>query len=237
MVTDSGDDADTDDAGGSEDAELPDDVETPTDPDVPPPNVPADRLADWTRTEATVERLYGVEGADVRGHTLLYEDRRLREGVRDATDGALDQSWRFFFATRLRFRPPLSPGAHVAVLPMVRSEAVRRFLGDLEDRGVEAVERGRRERVRTDSSKRVRLRQVTGEVPRPDRAGEPGDPVPVEGWVGVWYDGDLFVAGGAYPRTSLARTFGVDDERLALSLSAARDELLELVRTVGDGDE
>ena len=201
--------------------------------DVPPPGLPADRLADWERTEASVDRLFGVEGADVRGHTLVYEDRRLREGVRDATDGGLDQAWRFFFATRLRFRPTLSPGAHVAILATVRSEAVRSFCSDLEDRGVRDVERGRSERMRTESGKRVRLRQVTGEVPRPD-PGESDDAVPVEGWVGVWYDGDFLVAGGAYPRTSLASAFDVDDDRLALTASAARDDLLELVRSVGD---
>jgi len=234
MAPDSGGDGDPDDSTA---VESPADAETPTDPDVPPPGVPTGRLADWTRTEASVERLYGVDGADVRGHTLVYEDRRLRESVRDATDGTLDQSWRFFFATRLRFRPRLSPGAHVAILPTVRSEATRSFLGDLEDRGVEAVARGRRERVRTDGGKRVRLRQVTGEVPRPDRTGESGDPIPVEGWVGVWYDSDFFVAGGAYPRTSLSRAFDADDDRLSLSSSAARDELLALVRAVGDSEE
>ena len=201
--------------------------------DVPPPGVPADSLAEWDRTEAGVERLFGVEGADVRGHTLVYEDRRLREGVRDATDGALDQSWRFFFATRLRFRPPLGPGANVAILPTVRTEAVRSFCSDLEGRGIEDVERGRSERVRTETRKRVRLRQVTGEVPRPG-TGDADGSIPVEGWVGVWYDGDFFVAGGAYPRTSLAQVFGVEDDRLSLTASTARDELLELVRAVGD---
>jgi len=201
--------------------------------DVPPPGVPADRLTDWERTEAGVDRLFGVEGADVRGHTVVYEDRRLREAVRDATDSELDQTWRFFFATRLSFRPPLSPGAHVAILPTVQTEAVRSFSSDLQDRGVDAVERGRRERVRTDSGKRTRLRQVTGEIPRTDAANGATDPVPVEGWVGVWYDGDFLVAGGAYPRTSLARAFDVDDERLSLSSSAARDELLALVQAVG----
>ena len=205
--------------------------------DVPPPGVPADQLSDWERTEAGVERLFGVDGADVRGHTVVYEDRRLREGVRDATGGALDQAWRFFFATRLRFRPPLTPGAHVAILPTVRTEAVRSFCSDLEGRGVRDVDRGRSERVRTESGKRVRLRQVTGEVPRPDPESsdcESGDAVPVEGWVGVWYDSDFFVAGGAYPRTSLASAFDVDDDRFALTASAARNELLELVRAVGD---
>ncbi|PSP51911.1 hypothetical protein BRC67_06435 [Halobacteriales archaeon QH_3_68_24] len=217
------------------------DGDAPADPDVPPPPVPSDRLDDWERTDATVAQLYGVDGADVRGHTLVYEDRRLRAGVRDATGGALDQSWRFFFATRLGFRPPLAPGVEPTLVPMVRPEAVRRFRADLEDRGVEDVESGRRERVRTEKGKRVHFRQVTGEIPLPGLDQGPdsaaispaADAVPVEGWVGVWYDEAVLVAGGAYPRTALARTFGVDDERLSLSPSAARDELLALVRAVG----
>lgn len=233
MVPDAGDDGDASGAGGSDGAGG----DPPTDPDVPPPPVPTDRLGDWERTDATVERLYGVDGADVRGHTLVYEDRRLREGVRDATGGALDQSWRFFFATRLGFRPPLAPGVEPTLVPMVRPEAVRRFRSDLEDRGVEDVERGRRERVRTETGTRVRLRQVTGEIPLPNPDPAAVSPavaaVPVEGWVGIWYDDAVLVAGGAYPRTALARAFGVDDERLSLSPSAARDELLDLVRAVG----
>ena len=213
------------------------DGDAPADPDVPPPPVPSDRLDDWERTDATVDRLYGVDGADVRGHTLVYEDRRLRAGVRDATGGALDQSWRFFFATRLGFRPPLAPGVEPTLVPMVRPEAVRRFRADLEDRGGENVERGRRERVRTETGKRVQLRQVTGEIPLPDldqTAISPAvDAVPVEGWAGVWYDDAVLVAGGAYPRTALVRAFDADDERLSLSPSAAREELLALVRAVG----
>ena len=213
------------------------DGDAPADPDVPPPPVPSDRLDDWERTDATVARLYGVDGADVRGHTLVYEDRRLRAGVRDATGGALDQSWRFFFATRLGFRPPLAPGVEPTLVPMVRPEAVRRFRADLEDRGGENVERGRRERVRTEKGERVRLRQVTGEIPLPDldqTAVSPAvDAVPVEGWVGVWYDDAVLVAGGAYPRTALVRAFDADDERLSLSPSAAREELLALVRAIG----
>ncbi len=207
-------------------------VPDPGDPDVPSPPVPTDRLADWERTEATVDRLFGVDGADVRGHTVVYEDRRLREAVRDATDPPLDQSWRFFFATRLRFRPPLALGTHVAILPTVRTEAVRSFCADLEDRSVRDVDRGRTERVRVETGTRARLYQVTGEVPVPDTVADAS--VPVEGWVGVWHDGDVLVAGGAYPRTSLARVLGVDDDSRVLTPSAARDDLFTLVRAVGD---
>jgi hypothetical protein len=201
----------------------------PDDGDVPAPTAPVDRLdGAWERVEDTTETLFGVEGADVRGHTAVYEDTALRAAVREATDGAVDQSWRFFFATRLAFRPPLAPGVGSAmVLPSVKAEAVRRFADDLADRGVVGVERGRRERIRTEDRSRVALRQVTGEVPLPD-----GDPVPVEGWVGAWADGDIHLAGGAYPRASLAGRFpDADDQTLQGTAGNYREELFDLVRT------
>jgi len=221
---------------------------------VPAPAVPEDRLdGDWERVEDVTETLFGVQGADVRGHTVVYEDRDLRAAVRTATDGRVDQSWRFFFATRLAFRPPLAPAIGPAmVLPSVKTEAVRQFADDLGDRGVANVERGRRERVRTESRSRVSLRQVTGELSTGDGA------VPVEGWVGAWADGDIHLAGGAYPRTSLAEYFesdghgtdtgadggdvlgdgaGADETDVNLLLARRstdyRTNLLDLIRAVG----
>ncbi|WP_436909331.1 hypothetical protein [Halosimplex marinum] len=199
--------------------------------DVPAPAVPLDRLGGaWERVEDTTETLFGVEGADVRGHTVVYEDAALRAAVREATGGAVDQSWRFFFATRLAFRPPLAPRVGPAmVLPSVKTEAVRRFADDLESRGVVGVERGRRERIRTEDRSRVALRQVTGELALPD-----GDPVPVEGWVGAWADGDIRLAGGACPRSSLADRFpGAEDPALDGSVDDYREELFDLVRATG----
>jgi len=190
-----------------------------------------DRLGDdWERAEDATETLFGVEGADVRGHTVVYEDTDLRAAVRRATDGAVDQSWRFFFATRLAFRPPLAPGIGPAmVLPSVKTEAVRQFADDLESRGVVDVDRGRRERIRTEDRSRITLRQVTGEVPLHD-----GDSVPVEGWVGAWTDGDIHLAGGAYPRSSLADRFGdVEDPAFDQSADDYREELLDLLRATG----
>ena len=212
----------------------------PDDANVPAPSVPDDRLDGGERVEGSVDRLYGVEGADIRGHTVLYEDRRLREAVREATGSAVDQSWRFFFATRLAFRPPLAPGTRALVLPAVRTEATRSFLEDLRDRGVEDTDRGRDERIRTDDRERLRLRQVTGTLPTP------GGDVPVEGWVCVRHTDDIYVVGGAYPRTSLARALGVDiggtdgegsgtedlESPLARDPADYRDELFALVGAV-----
>ena len=202
---------------------------------VPAPAVPEDGLdGDWERVEDTTETLFALAGADVRGHTTVSEDTALRSAVRAATEGAVDQSWRFVFATRLAFRPPLAPGIGPAmVLPMVRTEAVRRFADDLEARGVTDVERDRRERIRTEDG-RVPVRQVTGDVLLPD-----GPAVPVEGWVGAWAEGDIHLAGGAYPRKALAEAIEADttaEERDAALHGRPEDyrsTLFEFVRAVG----
>jgi hypothetical protein len=200
------------------------------DQDIPAPAVPEGRLGDWERAESTVETLFELSAASVRGHTLVYEDAPLRASVREATDGRLDQPWRFFFATRLTFRPPLPPGVgQTMVLPTVRSEAERSFLDDLRDREFEDLDRGGHERIRIRSGPRARLRKVTGRfhLDAVDRD------LPVEGWVGVWTDGDIHVAGGAYPATSLASLFDADDDRLATDPGTYRSELLDLIRSVG----
>jgi hypothetical protein len=190
---------------------------------------------EWERVEASVERLFGVDGADIRGHTVVYDDDRLRRAVERTTGGRLDQSWRFFFATRLQFRPPLPPGIGPAMVkPMVQNEGVRAFVDRLEGRGVTGVERGRTERVRTERG-RVRFRQVTGEL-----AVDTGS-VPVEGWVGVSARGDLQLTGGAYPTTPLSSV--LDGERVAdldadlvaaldRSGSAHRGALFDLLKAV-----
>ena len=214
-------------------------------PDVPAPTVRTDRLGDgWERVTTSVERLFDAGGAAVLGHTLVFEDTALRAAVRDTTDNAIDQSWRFFFATRLRFRPSLAPGLGLAVvLPTVRSEAVRSFVADLQDRAIDDVERGRRERVRTANGKRVRLRQVRGRVALADAAAAadaaavPDRAVPVEGWVGAWVDGAIHLAGGAYPTTRLDAVFGVDDAPLARSREQYRTAFFDLVGAVGADQE
>jgi len=75
--------------------------------------------------------------------------------------GLADQPWRFPFVTRLTFSPPLAPAVGPAsVLPTVVSEATRSFAADLPERDFEAVERGRRERLRTDAGGACRTQPV-----------------------------------------------------------------------------
>src|SRR6056297_3223509 len=116
------------------------------------PDVPASLLEGWTQTEATAETVFRLPTAKVVGHTLVYEDSDLREAVRAATDGDLDRMWRFFFATRLSFTPPLPPAiGPAAVFSTVRSEARSEFVDILRERGFRDVSSGSRQRVRVDT--------------------------------------------------------------------------------------
>ncbi|WP_435345610.1 hypothetical protein [Haloarchaeobius sp. HRN-SO-5] len=177
------------------------------------------------RTEETVFRLATVE---VRGDTALYEDVPLRRAVREATDGALDQPWRFVFTTRLSFRPPLSPGVGTAsVFPTVVSSARRKFAADLRERGFRNVERGRSDGMRTNGGARARLTQYDATYDLRE-AGVDGE-VAVEGWLSVWVDGGTFrLAGGAYPVSGLdAVVPGV-----VADPGTYRNELLAILRSL-----
>lgn len=192
-----------------------------SDPEPDPPTVDAP-MEGWREVERYVETVFELAAVRVRGHTVLFEDRAVTEAAVAA--GLDDQPWRFLFVTRLEFTPPLAPGVGPAsIYPTVTSEATGSFADDLRERGFESVERGRRERVRTDAGDRARLRRFTA-VYRP----RGGDTFDVEGWLAVWtHGGEFRVAGGAYPTQS----FG-DGTAAVVDASRFRNELLDLVRAV-----
>ena len=162
------------------------------------PDLPERRLrADgWELLKEREEIPFELSTVRVRGFTRIYEDGALRERIARAT--GIDHLWRFFFATRLAFSPPLPPVVGPAtVFPTVRTEARRAFVGILRDRGFETVEPGRTERVRVRSGDRARLQSFDARLP----LGVDGvDAIDVEGWLGAWITGGEFrLAGGAYP--------------------------------------
>jgi hypothetical protein len=210
------------------------------------PSVPEERLAagDWTLAEETSETRFELPTMRVRAHTRLYEDAALRTATRERT--GIDRPWRFFFATRLEFRPPLAPGIGPAMVrSTVSTEAKREFARDLERRGFREVSRGRNQRMRTESGDRAsltkydasyRLASDDGSAAEASASGtgsDDRDVLPVTGWLAIWVHGNAFrLAGGAYPERSIAEVLDVADERLAAGRESYRDELLDLIRAV-----
>jgi hypothetical protein len=191
-----------------------------------PPALPADRLAGWRQVADTTERPFEAGPVAVTARTLVYEDARLGETVRDRT--GVDGPWRFFFASRLAIRPATSPSA--ALRRLVVEGARRGFVERLRDRGFEAPSEAERRTIRVGDADA----SLTGY----DAACRFGPlRLSVAGWLAVWStDGRYLVAGGAYP------TAVVDDEAdgdLAASLSDVvepdrfRQELFSLLRATG----
>jgi hypothetical protein len=199
--------------------------------DAPFPVLPTDRLDDggWTLANENVETVFQMPTARVVGATSLYDDARTRTAARDATD--IDHQWRFFFATRLTFEPPLAPGiGPPMVLPTVRSEAQSAFADQLRDRGFSHVEKGRRERIRVGTGDRARLRSYSAAV---DLEGV-GETLSVTGWVAVWHGEGFRIAAGAYPDDPVADLLGIADapDELRRTPGEYRDDLLSLIRAV-----
>lgn len=185
------------------------------------PDVPEERLSSggWRRVERTSETLFGLPALRVEGYTLVYERPDLREAVREAFEG-VDLPWRFFFATRLSFSPPLPAGiGALSLLPTVLVAARKQFAADLRERGFETVERGRSRRLHTDAGDRARL---TSYDARFDAGAMGAD---VEAWLAVWVrEGEFRLAGGVYPTSGLGPVT-VEPERY-------REALFELIRGV-----
>ena len=193
------------------------------------PSVPTEKLEGWELVEESIETVFQLPAVRVVGATRQYEDEQLRTAVREATDGEVDHHWRFFAATKLGFDPMLPPGTMPSmILPTVRSEAKKTFKRRLRNRGVEDIERGRRERVRIRSGNRARLIRYDGVDPV-----EGG--VPVAGWVGVWNDGsDFYVVTGGYPAQPLSEVLDLDEtvDGLDRTGSEAQEEHIDLLRDV-----
>ncbi|WP_152041237.1 hypothetical protein [Salinigranum salinum] len=192
----------------------------------PAPSVPPLDERGWALVEERQDVRFELPTMRVLAHTLVYDDADLRDRVREAT--GVDHHWRFFFATRLGFEPPLPPLTGTAsVYGSVRSESRRAFVADLRDRGVDDVERARSERMRTETGDRVSVTRYRGRF-RLDL--DDGDPVsvPVAGLLGVWtHDGTFRLAGGWYPDQSLA---SVLDDAPATDPNRFRNDLVDLVR-------
>lgn len=176
------------------------------------PRVSGD-LTGWTEADRRTQTVFRLPAAEVEAHTVVYETDRFEGG----------DPLRFFFATRLTFSPPLAPGIGPAsVYPSVASESANAFAERLRERGFEAVDRGRSQRVRVDTGDRARLRKYTARYGR-EGLGE----LHVEGWTAVWvHDGEFLFSGGAYP------TGGSVDLPVDGDPGTFRDELLDLVRSV-----
>lgn len=218
-------------------------------PEVPESTLEADG---WERRVRSESQVFKTPTAAILGHTLLYEDARLRDALE--TVGAADLLttreqgggdrmidtgddggfWRFFFATALSFRPPLAPGIGPASMrPTVVSEARRSFEKDLQARGFEDVDRGRTQRVRTESGDRASLVKFTATYPF--EADAATDALDIEGWLAVWTTGGSFrIAGGAYPVRGLQEVLSAVEEgdRPEVDPNRYRDDLLDLIRAV-----
>ena len=154
-----------------------------------PPTLPDDRLAGWRRVERTTDRPFELGPVAVTATTVVYEDERLRQRLRETT--GIDGQWRFFFASRLAISPATPPSG--ALRRLVTDRARRGFRDRLRDRGFESpAERDRRT---------IRIDGTEAEVTAYDatcRLG--GVDLSVVGWLAVWPDGSEFLlAGGAYP--------------------------------------
>lgn len=201
----------------------------PRDPSFP--GVPTARLRDggWDLVNERVDTVFELPTVHVEGATKVYDDSDTRDAVRAAT--GFDRQWRFFFATALSFTPPLAPGIGPAMLlSTVRSEAQSAFADELADRGFEAVDRGRSERIRVDSGDRARLRKYSASLD----LEELDTVLSVTGWVGVWHGDGFRIAAGAYPDRPLATLLAVEDSdgTLERTPSDYRSELLTLIRAV-----
>lgn len=188
------------------------------------PTVPADLLAGWRETEATVTRPFDARVVTVDAHTVVYDDAGLRDRIAETT--GVSGRWRFFVAARLALSPQAGPSR--ALTRLVADRAHDGFADRLADRGLERVrERG------TDR------RTVAGEDARVASYEAVYDPGPVSVRTSARVavrsaDEGYLLAGGGYPTALRDSADPETGEAVAAALEPERfdEELTALIAAV-----
>lgn len=224
------------------------------------PSVPNTTLEQngWERTAQRERHVFeesylgGTISVSADQHTVVYEDRRLRETVKERTLGKLDTSLKLFFATRVGTDPGLEDlpfGLGVSqVVDRASSSAKRSFERRLADAGLSDVSEQRTTDLDIDTGETAELVEYAAgydydaipvPVPRSDDVVIPSGSLPVTGLLAVWRRGDdVLIAGGAFPAQDFEETVGTDvsdairvEVSIDLGLRPARyrNEILNLV--------
>lgn len=188
------------------------------------PAVPADLLAGWRETEATVTRPFDARVVTVDAHTVVYDDDDLRDRLAETAD--VSGRWRFFVAARLSLSPQV--GSSRALTRLVADRAHDGFADRLAERGLEQVRRrGTRQETVADTDARVADYEAVY---------DPG-PVSVRTSARIAVrpaEEGYRLAGGAYPTAVRGSTDPETGEAVAAALEPERfdDELTALIDAV-----
>lgn len=226
------------------------------------PSVPSTKLEEngWKRTAQRQRHVFdesyfgGAITVSADQHTVVYEDRRLRETVKKRTLGKLDTSLKLFFSTRVGIEPGLEDlpfGLGVSqVVDRASSSAKRSFERRLADAGLSDVSERRTTDLDIDTGETAKLVEYAAAydydaipvpVPRSDDVVIPSGSLPVTGLLAVWRRGDdVLIAGGAFPAQDFEETVGTDVSEaihvevsidLGLRPARYRQEVLNLVQS------
>lgn len=230
---------------------------------VPPPEVSRERLeaGGWqaqTEESSTVfTQEYAAGTVTASGHTIRYQDETLRREIAEKTLGAVTGELSVFFATRIEFDPqldnlPLGIGRQ-EVLRKTKESAKSDFESEMQADGLTEIEVLGESTLEVDTGHTADLVRYGAVYPVDDfgftvSGGETisleGEPVPVRGWLAVWYNDQAestLVSGAVHAAENYTDTIDKQlssaldmtlDIDLGLTPDAYREEAFGLMRTV-----
>jgi hypothetical protein len=230
---------------------------------VPAPAVDEDRLAaggwreDAEESGKVFTQEYAAGTVTARGHTIRYQDEALREEIAEKTLGSVTGQLSVFFATRIEFDPeldslPLGIGRE-EVLERTKESAKSDFETEMEADGLTDIEVLGESTLAVDTGETADLVRYGATYPVDDfgftvTGGETitleGQPVPVRGWLAVWYNDEVestLVSGAVHAAENYTDTIDKElsgaldmslDIDLGLTPEAYREEAFGLMRTV-----
>ncbi|MGM0605243.1 MAG: hypothetical protein ACQETB_06185 [Halobacteriota archaeon] len=226
-----------------------------------PPNVPDESLAGggWElvdeRTEEVLHQSIVGQEYTATATTEVYEDAELAAEISERTMGFFDAQIAMYSASRITFDPDmtnlLAGVGRDRIVSEVETDAASQFESELEDAGVESIERVDEDTITVDTGEDASVTTYAGVFPFDSFAFDvneaesieiAGGELAIAGQLAVWHhDDSVLVAGGAYPDENYAEAVSEDvtegisvrvDVDLGLDPIAYRTELFDLIRAV-----
>lgn len=199
------------------------------------------------------EYLAGTISVSANQHTVIYEDKQLRNTVQERTLGNLDTALKTFFATRVDINPDLNSlplGIGVSeVVDNARDNAKTSFEKQLKNAGLTNISETGTSELQVDTGETAELIRYSASyqynsipvaVPEADDIVISSGQLLVSGLLAIWpHKESVLIAGGAFPSQDFEESAGTnvtDAIRVTVSIDLGlrplqyRQEILGLIQ-------
>ena len=178
----------------------------------------------WTKIAERANKMFSTEvlgllEIEAYSHTLIFEDSRLREKLKEGTMGNFNSTVMSFFATRVELNPDLDelPIGNQKAISRSSVKAKSQFKAQLKNQGLSNIQKSGTDSLTVETGEVADVTNYTAEYRFPSMSvplptGETVEiesgSIDVEGKLAIWQNEQyIIISGGGYPAENFSRQF------------------------------